>query len=195
MGLLTRAGDLVYTFRFLKLLVTPFNKTKAFELGIIDEAGVRQKSVKLDSSEKKSAFTTFHRLVFNIKKIMAKAPGGGTRLASYAAALFLIKEKLELSDDSITQIIEKSGIDPLDFLNEQSEWFLLDDGALTPGTYQIREEKVVNSTIEELVRKKDQIIVSQDCYPVGDIYGIDIYEVTHKKTNQKLYVTVNEIYK
>jgi len=195
MGLLTRAGDLVYTFRFLKLLVTPFNKTKAFELGIIDEDGVRQKSVKLDSTEKKSAFTTFHRLVFNIKKIMAKAPGGGTRLASYAAALFLIKEKLELSDDSITQIIEKSGIDPLDFLNEQSEWFLLDDGALTPGTYQIREDKVVNSTIEELVRRKDQIIVSQDCYPVGDIYGIDIYEVTHKKTNQKLYVTVNEIYK
>lgn len=195
MGLLTRAGDLVYTFRFLKLLVTPFNKTKAFELGIIDEDGVRQKAVKLDNTEKKSAFTTFHRLVFNIKKIMAKAPGGGTRLASYAAALFLIKEKLELSDDSITQIVEKSGIDPLDFLNEQSEWFLLDDGALTPGTYQIREEKVVNSTIEDLVRKKDQIIVSQDCYPVGDIYGIDIYEVTHKKTNQKLYVTVNEIYK
>lgn len=195
MGLLTRAGDLVYTFRFLKLLVTPFNKTKAFELGIIDEKGVRDKSVKLDSTEKKSAFTTFHRLVFNIKKIMAKAPGGGTRLASYAAALFLIKEKLELSDDSISQIVEKSGVDPLDFLNEQSEWFLLDDGALTPGTYQVREDKVVNSTIEELVRRKDQIIVSQDCYPVGDIYGIDIYEVTHKKTNQKLYVTVNEIYK
>lgn len=195
MGLLTRAGDLVYTFRFLKLLVTPFNKTKAFELGIIDEKGVRDKSVKLDSSEKKSAFTTFHRLVFNIKKIMAKAPGGGTRLASYAAALFLIKEKLELSDDSVSQIVEKSGVDPLDFLNEQSEWFLLDDGALTPGTYQVREDKVVNSTIEELVRRKDQIIVSQDCYPVGDIYGIDIYEVTHKKTNQKLYVTVNEIYK
>lgn len=195
MGLLTRAGDLVYTFRFLKLLVTPFNKTKAFELGIIDEKGVRDKSVKLDSTEKKSAFTTFHRLVFNIKKIMAKAPGGGTRLASYAAALFLIKEKLELSDDSVSQIVEKSGVDPLDFLNEQSEWFLLDDGALTPGTYQVREDKVVNSTIEELVRRKDQIIVSQDCYPVGDIYGIDIYEVTHKKTNQKLYVTVNEIYK
>lgn len=194
MGLLTRAGDLVYTFRFLKLLVTPFNKTKAFELGIIDDKGVRQKDVKLDSTEKKSAFTTFHRLVFNIKKIMAKAPGGGTRLASYAAALFLIKEKLELSDDSITKIVEKSGIEPLDFMLEQSSWFLLDDGALSPGTYRIKEEKVVNSTIDELVRAKDHIIVSQDCYPAGDIYGIDIYEVTHKKTNQKLYITVNEIY-
>lgn len=194
MGLLTRAGDLVYTFRFLKLLVTPFNKTKAFELGIIDDKGVRQKDVKMDSTEKKSAFTTFHRLVFNIKKIMAKAPGGGTRLASYAAALFLIKEKLELSDDSITKIVEKSGIEPLDFMLEQSSWFLLEDGALSPGTYRIKEEKVVNSTIDELVRAKDHIIVSQDCYPAGDIYGIDIYEVTHKKTNQKLYITVNEIY-
>ena len=39
MSILKRAADLVYTFRFLKLLVTPFNKTKAFELGIIDENG------------------------------------------------------------------------------------------------------------------------------------------------------------
>ena len=34
-----RAIDALITFRFLKLLVTPFNKTKAYELGIIDERG------------------------------------------------------------------------------------------------------------------------------------------------------------
>lgn len=194
MGLLTRAGDLVYTFRFLKLLVTPFEKTKAYELGIIDETGQRQKDVKLDTSEKKSAFTTFHRLVFNVKKIMAKAPGGGTRLASYAAALFLIKEKLELSDDSITKIVEKSGIEPLDLMLESSEWFVLPDGMLTPGVYRVKAPKVLNSTIEEMVRPKDNIIVNPNCYPVGNIYGIDIYEVTHRKTNQKIYVAINEIY-
>ena len=37
MGLIKRAGDLLFTFRFLTLLVTPFEKTKAFELGIIDK--------------------------------------------------------------------------------------------------------------------------------------------------------------
>ena len=39
MGVISRAGDLFYAFRFLKLLVTPFEKTKAFELGIIDSNG------------------------------------------------------------------------------------------------------------------------------------------------------------
>ena len=35
MGLIKSAADLAYTFRFLALLVTPFNKTKAFEKGIM----------------------------------------------------------------------------------------------------------------------------------------------------------------
>ena len=39
MGIISRTGDLFYAFRFLKLLVTPFEKTKAFELGIIDQEG------------------------------------------------------------------------------------------------------------------------------------------------------------
>ena len=34
-----RAIDSLIVFRFLKLLVTPFKDTKAYELGIIDERG------------------------------------------------------------------------------------------------------------------------------------------------------------
>ena len=53
---LTRAGDIVYAFRFLKLLVTPFNKTKAFELGIIDEKGkVLKKAAERKTPEEKNA--------------------------------------------------------------------------------------------------------------------------------------------
>ena len=36
-----RAIDLFVTYRFLKLLTTPFEKTEAFKLGIIDENGNR----------------------------------------------------------------------------------------------------------------------------------------------------------
>ena len=46
MGIIKRAADLVYTFRFLKLLVTSFDKTAAFKLGIIDEKGKRLKKPK-----------------------------------------------------------------------------------------------------------------------------------------------------
>ena len=36
-----RAVDLFVTYRFIKLLVTPFEKTEAFQLGIIDKDGNR----------------------------------------------------------------------------------------------------------------------------------------------------------
>ena len=193
MGMLQRAGDLIYTFRFLTLLVTPFEKTKAFELGIIDEDGKRIKSVKLDDREKKGAYTPFHRLVFNVKKLIAKAPGGKSSVASYAAALYLIKEKLDLSDTSIKKIIKQTGHNPFDFLNEDSQWFLLEDYMLSPGTYRLKYDKVVNSTIEELVKAKDQIRVLPESYPVGEIFGLHIYEAEHIHTKQKVYLTIEEL--
>ena len=88
MGILKRAGDLLYTFRFLTLLVTPFDKTKAFEEGIIDADGKRIKTYKKDTEAYKEYYTPFHRLVFNVKRLMAKVPGGGSRLASYACLLY-----------------------------------------------------------------------------------------------------------
>lgn len=193
MGMLQRAGDLIYTFRFLTLLVTPFEKTKAFELGIIDEDGKRIKSVKLDDREKKGAYTPFHRLVFNVKKLIAKAPGGKSSVASYAAALYLIKEKLDLSDASIKKIIKETGHNPFDFLNEDSQWFLLEDYMLSPGVYRLKYDKVVNSTIEELVKTKDQIRVLPESYPVGEIFGLHIYEAEHIRTKQKIYLTIEEL--
>ena len=36
-----RAIDLFVTYRFIKLLVTPFDKTPAYKLGIIDKDGQR----------------------------------------------------------------------------------------------------------------------------------------------------------
>ena len=36
---MSRAIDLIITYRVVKMLVTPFNKVKAYDLGIIDETG------------------------------------------------------------------------------------------------------------------------------------------------------------
>lgn len=193
MGIVKRAADLAYTFRFLKLLVTPFEKTKAYELGIIDERGNRDRSVKITTSEQKSAYTAFHRLVFNVKKILAKIPGGSSSIASYAAALYLIKENLGIQDKNLEKIIEKSGYETLDFLKESNEWFLLEDKRLSPGIYKIKYDKVVNSTFEELIKPKDRIRIGEDCYPVGQIFGLDIYEGVHVISNQKVFLTIEEL--
>lgn len=193
MGILKRAGDLIYTFRFLTLLATPFEKTKAYELGLIDKDGNRIKDNKVNTTDEKSAFTPFHRLVFNLKKLLGKIPGGKSSVASYAAALYLIKEHGNLTDKGLKQIIEKTGHEPIDFLNESSQWFLLESGAVSPGVYRLKYDKIVNSTFENIVKAKDQIRVEKDCYPIGDIFGLNIYEGTHLKTNQKLYFTVEEL--
>jgi len=196
MGLVKRAVDLTYTFRFIRMLVMDWKNWDAYKLGIIDENGKRDRSVNLDNDEKKSAYTPFIRLCANVKRLVSKIPGGGTKLGSFASALFLIKEHCKLKDKDISQIIEKCNIDRLDFLTEaNSNWFLLEDKQLIPGIYQVRNSKILNKNFEEWVFAKDQIRVADDSYPVGDVFGLDIYEAIHVKTNQKIYVTISEIYK
>tara|TARA_B100000900_G_scaffold416272_1_gene450875 strand:+ start:12871 stop:13695 length:825 start_codon:yes stop_codon:yes gene_type:complete len=103
-------ANLIFTYSFLKRLVTPFNETKAYELGIIDERGKKLKSPK--STEELNAYSTFERLVFNIKKIIERLPGGKSKLASYAAALFLIKEhdntKEHYSEKELVEALEEN---------------------------------------------------------------------------------------
>lgn len=188
MGIVKRAADLAYTFRFLKLLVTPFEKTGAFEKGLIDANGKRLK--KPTTSEEKNVYTPFHRLVFNIKKVL-----GGSTPASYAAALYLIKEKYNLSDETIQKGMKSLNVDPLDLIKEGNEWFVLEDGQLSPGIYRTRGPKVVNLTCEELVNTKDRVRVLNDSYPVGELFGLDIYEAVHVGSNQKVYVTPGELIK
>ena len=55
-GLFKRAGDLVYTFRFLKLLTTSFEETDAYRLKIIDKNGKRDRSIEVTSDMKKGKY-------------------------------------------------------------------------------------------------------------------------------------------
>ena len=49
MGLVKRAADLAYTFRFIRLMAMDWKSWDAYKLGIIDENGKRQRNVKLDN--------------------------------------------------------------------------------------------------------------------------------------------------
>lgn len=197
MGILKQAGDLVYTFRFLKLLTTKFEDTDAFKLGIIDKDGKRDKSVAIKTSEQKDAYTPFHRLVFNVKRLMAKVPGGSSSLASYATALYLIKENYISNEQKLGEALkENTGITAEQLLSETaSSWFIVEDRKLAHGNYRLRNEKIINSTYEPLAKANDRIVVEENCKPVGTIFGLDVYEATHYNSKQKVYITVGEIYK
>ena len=118
-------------FQFVKLLATPFKKTDAYKLGIIDEKGnylKRQKDLK--TIQEKKASNIFTRLVWNVKRLIEKLPFGKTRLASIATALFLIKEEIEkvgadgemLEEAFGSWLMEEHGIDyKNELLNEKFE--------------------------------------------------------------------------
>jgi len=195
MGIVKRAADLAFTFRFIRMLVLDWKSWDAYKLGIINDEGKRDKNVKIDTDEKKSAYTPFIRMAANLKRLLSSIPGGSSKLGSFAAALYLIKEHHNISDNQIDKILEEFGIDPIDFLLEENSWFVIDNKMLSPGVYRIYEDKLLKDSLDDIVFAKDQIRILEDTYPVGDVLGIDIYEAIHVRTNKKIYVTVNEIYK
>jgi len=195
MGLIKSAADLTYTFRFIRMLVMDWKNWDAYKLGIIDENGKRQKSTKLDSDEKKSAYTPFIRLCANIKRLVSSIPGGGSKLGSFASALYLIKEKYELTDSNLDNIMRKVNLDVFDIMVEHTEWFILEDRRLSPGIYRVYNDKILNETYDDLVNAKDKVRIQEDAYPVGDVFGIDVYEAIHMNTNKKIFITASEIYK
>ena len=93
--------DLYIVYQFIKRLSTPFDETEAYRLGLIDDKGKRLK--KASSKEEKDASTYFDRLIFNMKRLLAKVPGGNTRMGSYAAALLLLKEEREHTVDNLLE--------------------------------------------------------------------------------------------
>jgi hypothetical protein len=194
MGALTKAADTVYTLRFLRLLTTPWEETNAYKEGLIDAEG--NKLRKPFTEKEKSVYNLFHRLVFNVKKLINKVPGGKSKIASYASALYLVKEHLNLSDKSIAKVLRECDITPSDFLSESTQWFTTADGMLSPGVYRLSEGgKAVNSTGEEFGKRDDLVRVEEDCYPTYNLFGLDIYEAIHTPTRQKIYVTAGELLK
>ena len=109
----TRALDTVITFRVLKLLTTPWVDQAAYKVGLIDDKGKRLKKEKINTPERKNSYTFLHRLVFNLKRLIELLPLGRARLASYAAALFLIKEHVGIKgtklDKEVFKYLQESG--------------------------------------------------------------------------------------
>ena len=193
MGLL-KAGDFFYTLRFLRLLTTPWNKTNAFKEGIIDDKGKVIK--KPETSKEKSVYNTFHRLVYNLKRLLNKLPFGRSTIASYAAALFLIKEESNMSDIAMRKVmLEVTGVDiKKTDLTEYTEnqWYLTDEGNIQESTYTLTNDIALPSTGEILALKNTKVVVKEHS-PIDTVFGISIFEGIHNKTQQKIYITQGDI--
>ena len=199
-----RAIDLFVTYRFLKLLTTPFEKTEAFKLGIIDENGNRimQKGIKkpqvpLVTSQEKNAYTILHKLVFNIKKIFAKVPGLRTKVGTYAAALFLLKDTFkehvedpDMFEKQFMKYLKENDIELDDSISEEVIGF----GEILPKGEYVLVNDILNKEEEELSAKKgDKVIAFEDEPPIDTVLGVEIFPVIHDKTKEKIYVSLEDI--
>ncbi len=199
-----RAIDLFVTYRFLRLLTTPFEKTDAFKFGIIDEKGNRIKlpkstkpAVELSTSELQGAYTILHKLVFNIKKLFNKIPGLRTKVGTYAAALFLLKDTFKESVDDpdmfekeFVKFLKENNIELDDEISEDVIGF----GEVLPKGEYVLINDILNKEEEELSAKKgDKVIAYDDEPPIDTILGVEIFPVIHVKTQEKIYVSLEDI--
>jgi hypothetical protein len=137
--------DLWLVYSFIKRLATPFNEWEAFKLGIIDERGnILRKRKDLRLQNERKAFGVFDVMVLNIKRLIEKLPGGQTRLASYAAALFLIREWKAFTPNSIlTENVSDEQ------LIESLESFFVDSSIIPLIEAHVNEKDDLNNLFEQ----------------------------------------------
>lgn len=124
--------DLFLVYNMIKRLATPFNEWEAYKLGIIDERGNLLKSRKnLRTIKERDAFGLYDLMILKLKRLVEKIPGGKTRLGSYAAALYLVKEGKLYTEETSDKILE--------------EGFMRHYTTLSEDDINIRFEEIVNT--------------------------------------------------
>lgn len=108
---MSRAVDLYVVYLILKKLVTPFDKWDAYKEGVINKDGEIIVDKKDRTPAQKKTLTEFDKLIRNLKRIIEKLPFGKTKLASFTAALLLLKEEEHL------YTLDEDGLEKL--FNEQ----------------------------------------------------------------------------
>jgi len=193
-----RAIDLFVTYRFVRLLTTPFEKTDAFKMGIIDKDGNRTDK-KLYKIDERNAYTVLHKLVFNIKKIFSKVPGLRTKVGTYATALFLLKDTFkehvedpQVFEKEFMKFIKENNIEFDDTIVEE---VTLDNGRLGKGIYKLTQDVITTEDDDDEITalEGDEVEVFEDTPAADTILGVDVFPVIHKKTKQKIFVSSEDI--
>ena len=177
---MSRVIDALVAYRVLKLLVTPFNKTKAFELGIIDDKGkVLIKSRNIETAEQRNAYTLLIRFVFNLKKLLAKVGIRGPIGSAAAAALAFFKEQ-HGENLEVEKVVYSH-------LKEQGFEFQLYENygePLNEGTYKVKHD-IYNSEGEVVINMDESVEFKET---TDTIMGYDVFKYNG------VYLTTEDLY-
>ena len=178
---MSRAVDAFVAYRVLKLLVTPFKKTKAYQMGIIDDKGkvlIKSKDIKTafkTSTERlaaRKAYTLLIRFVFNLKRLLRKVGVRGPIGSAAAAAIAFLKEEYP-NNLYIEQEVYK-------YLKEQGFQFDMSEDygePLVEGTYKVKHDiynldgdKIINSDEDIIYTNTTHTIMGYDVFKYKDVY-------------------------
>ena len=119
--------DNIIAAKLLYMLVTPFDKTDAYRLGIVDAKGKLLKHAKdLKTQAEKDAFNYLTRLIFNLKRLINKLPGGESNLKNLVAAYYFVKEKVETKTAFVSEQQFKNLVQRLDKVTLVEEEILIE---------------------------------------------------------------------
>ena len=164
---MSRVIDALVAYRVLKLLVTPFNKTKAFQLGIIDEKGkVLKKSKQIKDPKERNAYTLLIPFVFNLKRMLAKVGIRGPLGSSAAAAIAFFKEEHGENPEVEKEVYK--------FIKEQGFEFEISENygePLTEGTYKVKHD-IYNLDGDVVINIDESVEFNGE---VDTIMGYDVF--------------------
>lgn len=190
-----KVADQAFALRLLRLMTMDVKKTGAYKAGLIDKDYKLIKPKNELTSKDREVYTMFHKLAFNLKKLIRKVPViGKLSLSSYLAALWLIKDHTEMSDADLANVLkEVTGHDiEKDSLLENS-LFINNDIRLLKGEYILNKNLLLPMTAEELVHKGTKVIVKENCESCGMIFETPVFKVYHPKTRTNIYVTQGDL--
>ena len=189
-----RAIDLLITYRVIKMLVTPFEKTDAYKYGIIDKNGkVLRKNKTLTVAKEKDSYTILHRFVFNLKRLINLIPGGKSKLGTYAAALgLLLKEEKEINAVELEKVLykhlrENDLIKLDDDLREDVDFDFLPKGRF-----------LITDDLEDLNGEKtaevgDVVYTTENQKPFDNYFGVNLYHVINEDTQKQIIVSEDNV--
>ena len=181
-----RVIDALIAYRLLKLLVTPFNKTKAYQMGIIDAKGkVLIKKNQFDRkipankrAEAKKAYTLLIRFVFNLKRLLSKVGVRGPLGSAAAAAIAFFREENQYNPEIEKQVYK--------YLKEQGFEFEVSENYGDPiphGKYVVNKD-IYNLEGDVVINSGDTIDYNED---IQTIMGYDVFKY------QDVYLTTEDL--
>lgn len=150
--------DTFMIYQFIKKLVTPFTEMPAYKAGLIDNQGKFLKQRAQFTSLDQQNCTYFDTLIINLKRLIAMVPGGKSKLASYAAALFLTRtyESFEKNpSDTLFKLEEK-------FNETLREVERLYEDAPMNSTAVIPDKTVVNPRVASKYKMKNMQLAARN---------------------------------